>query len=90
MWEIFGLGLFERHIGTSLPKTFRCKKVGQYRENGQSMIILSKIVLQQKMGNFVLNYNKNDLHHRKTYKRPHIRLLNSFFIFEIVFELLLF
>ena len=42
------------------------------------------------MGNSVFNYNKNDLHHRKTYKKTHIRLLNSFLIFQIVFELLLF
>jgi hypothetical protein len=44
----------------------------------------------KKMGNFVFNYNKNSLHHWKTYKKPHIRLLNIFLILQIVFELLLF
>jgi hypothetical protein len=33
----------------------------------------------KKMGNFVFNYNKNDLQHWKTYKKPHIRLSNSEF-----------
>ena len=35
----------------------------------------------------MFNDNKNDLHHQKEHKKLHMRLLNSFFIFQIVFEL---
>jgi hypothetical protein len=62
-------------------KKFPSKKLAKHRENGY---------YSKKMWNFVFNYNKNDLHHQKAYKKPNIRHSNSFLILQIVFELLLF
>jgi hypothetical protein len=51
---------------------------------GDQWLSSIKLYYSKKMWNFVFNYNKNDLHHQKAYKTPHIRLLNSFLILQIV------
>ena len=51
-WHLSGKhlvsGVFKRHTGTLHLIKFSSRKVARYRENGRFVIIVYKIVLQQK------------------------------------------
>jgi hypothetical protein len=78
------------HGYSTTTKSSQAKNLPNTEKMGDQWLSPIKLYYSKKMWNFVFNYNKNDLHHQKAYKKPHIRHSNSFLILQIVFELLLF